>query len=73
LYRSAYLCDILIFDEYQRRGYGTACLAEFDNHARSLGIRRVRLHVFGDNPKAIKLYERCGYQVTDCTMAKKLS
>ena len=73
LYRSAYLSDILIFDEYQRRGYGTACLAEFDNQARSLGIRRVRLHVFGHNTEARKLYERCGYKVTDCSMAKDLS
>lgn len=39
LYRSAFLCDIMIFDEYQRQGYGTACLAELDNQARELGIR----------------------------------
>jgi ribosomal protein S18 acetylase RimI-like enzyme len=73
LSRTAFLSDILIFDEYQRQGYGTACLAEFDNQARSLGIRRVRLHVFGHNMEAKKLYERCGYQVTDCFMAKDLS
>ena len=72
LYRSAYLCDIAIFDEYQRQGYGTACLAEVDNQAKGLGISRVGLHVFGHNTEAIELYQRCGYKITDCTMAKDL-
>ena len=72
LYRSAFLCDIVIFDEYQRQGYGTACLAELDNRAKGLGIRRVGLHVFGHNTEAVELYQRCGYKITDCTMAKDL-
>ena len=72
LYRSVYLCDIVIFDEYQRQGYGTACLAELDNQAKSLGIGRVRLHVFGHNTEAMELYQRCGYKITDCTLAKDL-
>jgi ribosomal protein S18 acetylase RimI-like enzyme len=72
LSRSAYLCDIVIFDEYRRRGYGTACLAELDEQARGLGIRRVGLHVFGHNPEALKLYRRCGYRITTYTMAKDL-
>ncbi len=73
LYRSAYLCDIMIFDEYQRQGYGTACLAELDNQAKGLGLRRVGLHVFGHNTEALELYQRCGYKITDYTMAKDLS
>jgi ribosomal protein S18 acetylase RimI-like enzyme len=73
LSRAAYLCDIWIFDQYQRQGYGTACLAELDSRARGLGIRRIGLHVFGHNPDAVKLYLRCGYKVTDYTMAKDLS
>ena len=72
LYRSVYLCDIWIFDEHQRQGYGTACLAELDNQARDLGISRIGLHVFGHNTEAIELYQRCGYKITDCTMAKDL-
>jgi ribosomal protein S18 acetylase RimI-like enzyme len=72
LYRSAFLCDIAIFGEYQRQGYGTACLAELDNQAKGLGIRRVGLHVFGHNTEAVELYQRCGYNITDCTMAKDL-
>ena len=52
--RSAYLCDIVIFDEHRRQGYGTACLAELDNRAKGLGIRRVGLHVFGHNTEAVE-------------------
>ena len=72
LYRSAYLCDILIFEGCQRQGYGTASLAELDNQAKGLGIRRVGLHVFGHNTEALELYQRCGYKITNCTMAKDL-
>ena len=72
LYRSAYLCDIVIFDEHQRQGYGTACLAELDNQAKGLGIRRVGLHVFGHNTEAMELYQRCGYRITGYVMAKDL-
>jgi ribosomal protein S18 acetylase RimI-like enzyme len=72
LYRSAFLSDIVIFDEYQRQGYGTACLAELDNQAKGLGIRRVVLHVFGHNTEALELYQRCGYKITDYSMAKDL-
>jgi GNAT superfamily N-acetyltransferase len=72
LYRSAYLCDIVIFEAYRSQGYGTACLAEVDTPAKGLGIRRVGLHVFGHNPGALELYQRCGYRITDCTMAKDL-
>jgi GNAT superfamily N-acetyltransferase len=72
LYRSAYLCDIMIFAEHQRQGYGTACLAELDNQAKGLGLRRVALHVFGHNTEAMELYLRCGYKITDYTMAKDL-
>ena len=72
LYRSAFLCDIVIFDEHQRQGYGTACLAELDDQAKGLGIRRVGLHVFGHNAGAMELYRRCGYKITDYVMAKDL-
>jgi ribosomal protein S18 acetylase RimI-like enzyme len=72
VYRSAYLCDIVIFDEYRRQGYGTACLAELDHKAKALGIGRVGLHVFGHNTGAMELYQRCGYKITVYSMAKDL-
>jgi ribosomal protein S18 acetylase RimI-like enzyme len=72
VYRSAYLCDIVIFDEYRRQGYGTACLAELDHQVKALGIGRVGLHVFGHNSGAMELYQRCGYKITVYSMAKDL-
>jgi ribosomal protein S18 acetylase RimI-like enzyme len=71
-YRTAYLCDILIFDEFRRQGYGTACLVELDEQVKALGITRVGLHVFGHNTEALALYQRCGYKITTCSMAKDL-
>ena len=58
VHRSAYLCDIVIFDEHRRQGYGTACLAELDDQAKGLGIRRVGLHVFGHNTGAMELLSK---------------
>ena len=72
VYRSAYLCDLVIFEECRRRGYGTACLGELDARARDLGVGRVGLHVFGHNTGAVELYGRCGYKVTVHAMAKDL-
>jgi ribosomal protein S18 acetylase RimI-like enzyme len=72
LSKSVYLSDIWIFDEYQRQGYGTATLTELDDRAKSLGVGRVGLHVFGHNTEALELYQRCGYRITDCVMAKDL-
>jgi ribosomal protein S18 acetylase RimI-like enzyme len=71
-YRTAYLCDLVIFDEYRRRGYGIACLAELDAQAKALGIGRLGLHVFGHNTEALALYQRCGYKITTYAMAKDL-
>jgi ribosomal protein S18 acetylase RimI-like enzyme len=71
--RSAYLCDLVIFDGFRRQGYGTACLAALDDEARGLGLWRVGLHVFAHNPAAAALYKRCGYEVTNLAMAKNLA
>lgn len=70
---SVLVCDFLIFDEFQRKGYGTQALMTLEESVRKLGIDRISLHVFGHNHAARALYEKMGYEATDIHMAKKLS
>ncbi|MDP2340450.1 MAG: GNAT family protein [Deltaproteobacteria bacterium] len=46
------------------QGYGTDAMACLVRHAfADLGLYRVELEVFPDNPAALKSYERCGFVV----------
>ena len=43
------------------QGVGASLLEFAEAHARSLGLRRLRLNVVGENTGAIRLYERFGF------------
>jgi ribosomal protein S18 acetylase RimI-like enzyme len=49
------------------RGLGAATLAEALRQLVRLGATRARLEVASDNPVAIRLYERCGFQTREVT------
>jgi RimJ/RimL family protein N-acetyltransferase len=68
----AFIYDILIYENYRRRGYASQALTAIEEKARSLGLDNIGLHVFGDNHGARALYDRQGYTVTDLVMAKKI-
>jgi len=53
-----------VHDDYQGRGVGTALLAAaLDLADNWLGLRRVELHVYVDNERAVRLYERFGFKI----------
>ncbi|AIQ55208.1 GNAT family N-acetyltransferase [Paenibacillus sp. FSL R7-0331] len=70
--KEAFIYDFYIFEPYQRNGYGSGALALLDDEARSMGVTQIGLHVFGDNERALKLYQKMGYGITDISMSKKL-
>ncbi|CAM4283341.1 GNAT family N-acetyltransferase [Paenibacillus typhae] len=70
--KEAFIYDFYIFEPYQQKGYGSMALTLLDEEARSMGVTRIGLHVFGDNDRAFKLYQKLGYGITDITMSKKL-
>lgn len=43
------------------QGVGSALLAAAEDWARTVGVRKIELHVFPHNDAAIALYERVGY------------
>lgn len=48
------------------RGIGTALIAEAERVIAAAGYSRVLVAVAEDNPRARALYERLGYEPTDC-------
>ncbi|WP_058303107.1 GNAT family N-acetyltransferase [Gorillibacterium timonense] len=70
--RAFFIYDFLIFEPSQGKGYGKQAMAALDEKAKELGIAQISLHVFGHNTRAIRLYEKSGYKVTDLSMSKAL-
>jgi len=70
--RSVWIYDIIINEDFRRRGYATRTLELVEDRAKELGARSVGLHVFGHNRGAQALYEKMGYNTTSITMAKHI-
>ena len=70
--RQAFLYNITVFPEWQRRGYATAALSLVEAAARSSGCAVLALNVFADNTGAAELYRRAGYSFVSSQMNKQL-
>ena len=70
--RTLFIYDISIDPGQQGRGYGRAAMRLADEEARSRGIGRIELNVFGGNDVARNLYRSLGYVETSVQMAKDL-
>jgi ribosomal protein S18 acetylase RimI-like enzyme len=68
--RSLWIYDIIIHEEFRRRGYARRTLELVEEKARELNASKVELHVFGHNDGARALYQQMGYSVTSIIMAK---
>ena len=53
---------LMVSERHRRRGIGTALLREAEEWARTVGVRKLELHVFPHNDAAIQLYESCGFR-----------
>lgn len=70
--REAFIYDIYIFEPFQGKGYGEQAMLALDEEARAMNVTKIGLHVFGQNHRALELYKKMGYIVTDITMSKEL-
>jgi ribosomal protein S18 acetylase RimI-like enzyme len=70
--RIAYIYDVVIKPEHQRKGHASGAFAALEDEARRLGLSGIGLHVFGHNVAAQALYLKLGYQTTNITMYKSL-
>jgi ribosomal protein S18 acetylase RimI-like enzyme len=69
---TGYIYDFLIEEKFQRQGYGAAVMGVIDAEMRDHGFEKVRLHVFGNNLGARRLYETHGFSETNVYMEKRL-
>lgn len=68
-----FIYDIIVYEDFRRRGFGGQALRAIESKARDLGVKSIALHVFAHNHAARALYEQLGYAVTDLWMVKSLS
>jgi RimJ/RimL family protein N-acetyltransferase len=68
----AWLFEIVLDEEVRGRGLGREALRLAEAEARSRGMRRIELNVFGGNEVARSLYLSAGYAETSVRMAKPL-
>ncbi|MBH49081.1 MAG: GNAT family N-acetyltransferase [Halobacteriovorax sp.] len=67
-----FIYELYLDESLRGQGLGKQLMALIDSEAKSLGFKVIRLHVFGHNKIATKLYQSCGYEITNLNMAKKL-
>lgn len=70
--KSAFLYEIYIFDQFRSKGIGTLVMNEIQEYLSCKEIQYFKLHVFGTNVKAVKLYEALGFEVAGINMYKKI-
>jgi ribosomal protein S18 acetylase RimI-like enzyme len=69
---NGFIYDINILDNYQGRGFGKEAMKQIELIGKSLGLKKIGLHVFGHNKVARGLYEKLGYQTTNLIMEKEI-
>ncbi len=68
----AFLYEIAVDEQFQGEGYGRALLTAGEEIVREHGLSALELNVFGDNDRAIRLYETSNYRVITQQMRKDL-
>lgn len=67
-----FIYELYLDASLRGKGLGKQLMALIDQQALKLGFKTIRLHVFGFNKVAIRLYESTGYEVTNINMVKHL-
>ena len=70
---AAWVWDIEIASDAQGRGVGRAAMLEAEKLVVAAGASELGLNAFGNNERAIALYESLGYSVVSMTMMKRLA
>ena len=68
--RIAYVFDVGVRPECQRRGHAFRAFLALEDEVRRLGLSGIALHVFGRNTQAQALYSKLGFQPTNISLFK---
>ncbi len=69
---SAFIYEVYVEEKFRGKGYGKNIMLLVEEKAREMGLKTLKLHVFGSNHVARKLYETVGYETTNINMSKTL-
>ncbi len=69
---SGFIFALFVYEQFRGKGYGTATMKAIEAKASELGLKRLMLHVFAQNPVAIHLYEESGYCITSLNMMREI-
>jgi len=72
LHSFAYVSDIAVLPEYQKRGIAKRLMAAAERFAKSLGVTHCKVGVLARNTAAAKLYESSGFRPHEMTLTKLL-
>lgn len=53
---------LCVLPDFQNKGIGSKLLAHIEEQIKDMGYKSVRLDVFSENPYALKLYSKNGYE-----------
>lgn len=70
--QKAFIFDFIIDEEFRGKGFGKQALLAMDEKLKSMNVKSVGLHVFGDNITAQELYKKVGFKITGIHMKKDL-
>lgn len=68
----SFVYDFAIDRAFQNKGFGTQAMKEIFIEAKNRGFKKIDLHVFGSNKRAIHVYRKLGFIPTDITMSRNL-
>ncbi|KAA0542752.1 GNAT family N-acetyltransferase [Bacillus sp. BGMRC 2118] len=70
--KSAFLYEIYILEKYRGKGFGTRVMENVEEWLEQEGVYYFKLHVFGSNDGARKLYEELGFEIAGINMLKTI-
>ena len=62
---TAWLSMLAVAPEYQHKGLGTKAVSFFEEYISDRGFYSAGINTTEDNSAAQKLYEKCGYEITE--------
>ena len=68
----AFVYDFLLFEQHRGKGYGQEAMHAIKTFCHDLGATKLSLHVFGHNQRALHVYEKVGFVVTDYSLSVDL-
>lgn len=69
---TAFIFDFFVSEEFRGQGYGKAALLAVEEQLTHADVEQIKLRVAFENKRALRLYERLGFNITGFNIAKTL-